>query len=115
MDIATAWKKSHLILSDRLDFHMFNNLLIASHTFARHMLTSLSIDEILLPWHVNCSTNFRGFPSLKKTKEFSLKCYTNAKTFLSSKHYVLENNKIQIPLGDKNTLTLICIYIEAFR
>ena len=60
--IATAWKKSHFILSDRSDFHMINNLLIAVHTFTRQMLTSHSVDEILLPRCVNLSTNFIGLP-----------------------------------------------------
>ena len=32
--------------------------LIADHTFAKHMLTSLSVDEILLPRYMNLSTNF---------------------------------------------------------
>ena len=35
-----------------------DNLPIAYYTFARHMLTSLSVDEILLPKYVNLSTNF---------------------------------------------------------
>ena len=35
---------------------------MAVHTFTRHMLTSLSVDEILLLWYVNLSTNFRGLP-----------------------------------------------------
>ena len=29
----TAWKKSHFILPDRLDFRMINNLLIAVHAY----------------------------------------------------------------------------------
>ena len=45
MDTLTPWKKSHFILSDRSDFSM---------------LTSLSVDEMLLPRYVNLSTNFRG-------------------------------------------------------
>ena len=39
---------------------MINNLLIAVNTFTRHMLTSFSVDEILLVRYVNLSTNFRG-------------------------------------------------------
>ena len=35
---------------------------MAVHTFSLHILTSLSVDEILLPRYVNCSTNFRGLP-----------------------------------------------------
>ena len=34
MDTGTTWKKSHFILSDKLDIHMINNLSIAFHTFA---------------------------------------------------------------------------------
>ena len=60
IDTAIALKKSYFILSDRSDFHMINNLSIVVHTFARHMLTSLSVDEILLPRYVNLSSNFRG-------------------------------------------------------
>ena len=41
---------------------MLDNLSITVHTFARCMLPSLSVDEILLPRHVHLSTNFRGLP-----------------------------------------------------
>ena len=58
--IATAWKKSCFIWSDRSDFLMIDNLSIAVHTFTRHMLSLLSVNEILLPRYVNLSTNFRG-------------------------------------------------------
>ena len=58
--MARAWKKSHVILSDRLDFYMIYKLSLAGHAFARHILTSLSVDEILQPRYVNLSTNFRG-------------------------------------------------------
>ena len=56
IDIVTASKKSRFILSERLDFHMIDNL------FVRCMLTSLSVDEILLQTYVRWSTNFRGLP-----------------------------------------------------
>ena len=39
---------------------MIDNLWIAVQVFASHMLTSLSVDEILLPRYINLSTNFRG-------------------------------------------------------
>ena len=53
-DKATAWKNSCFILSERLDFHLVNNnLSIAIHTLHIHMLTSLSVDEMLLPRHGN--------------------------------------------------------------
>ena len=41
---------------------MINNLSISVHAFTRHMLTSLSVDEILLLRYMNLSTNFRGLP-----------------------------------------------------
>ena len=58
IDTATTWKKSCFILSDRSDFYIINNLLIAAHAFARSMLASLSADEILLSRYVNSSTDF---------------------------------------------------------
>ena len=38
------------------EFHKVDNLLV--HALPIHMLTSLSVDEILLPNYVNWSTNF---------------------------------------------------------
>ena len=55
IDMATVWKKSHFILSERSDFHM----LIAVHTFAMCLLTPFSVAEILLSRYVNCSTNLK--------------------------------------------------------
>ena len=60
IDTTAAWKKYYFILSDRSNFHIINKLLIAVHAFARRILTSLSVDEILLSRYVNLSTNFRG-------------------------------------------------------
>ena len=60
IDTGTVWKNSHFILSDRSDFHMINNVLITVHTFTRHMLTSFSVDEMLLPMYMNLSNNFKG-------------------------------------------------------
>ena len=60
IDTAIASKKSCFILSDRSDFHMIDNQSIVVYIFAQYMLTSLSIDKILLPRYVNLSTNFRG-------------------------------------------------------
>ena len=57
-DIATAWKKSRFILSERSDFYMIDNLSITVHAFTRRMFISLSVDEILLPRYLNWSTNF---------------------------------------------------------
>ena len=47
-------------LSVRSDFHMIDNLFIADHNVPMRALTSLSVDEILLPRYVNCSTGLRG-------------------------------------------------------
>ena len=49
IDTTAAWKKLHFILLDRSDFHMIDNLSIAAHTFARRILMSLSVDEMILP------------------------------------------------------------------
>ena len=68
--MATTWKKSHFILLDRSDFHMIDNLSIAVHAFAKHMLTSLSINEMLPLMYVNLSSNFRGLPLRVKTAPF---------------------------------------------
>ena len=59
INIATARKKSHFILSDRSDFYMIDNQLIAVHDFAKRILTSLSVDKTQLPRYVNLSINFR--------------------------------------------------------
>ena len=40
--LATAWKTFCFILSERSDFHMVNNLLIAVHALPMHILTLLS-------------------------------------------------------------------------
>ena len=55
METATAGKKFCFILLEKSDFQMI-------HVFSRHMLTSLSVDEILLLRYVNRSTNFKGLP-----------------------------------------------------
>ena len=55
----TNWKKSLLILSERSDYHMINNLLIAVHTSARCILTSLLVDEILPPREEKNQNGFR--------------------------------------------------------
>ena len=58
-DTGTDWKNSCSILLKRLHFHMVDNLLIAVYAFPKHMLTSLSVDAILLPRYVKWSINFR--------------------------------------------------------
>ena len=50
---ATAWKKTLFILSERSDFHMVDNLSIEVYAVPMGMLTSLSVDEILLQRYVN--------------------------------------------------------------
>ena len=41
------------LLSERSDFWMVDNQSITVHDFSMHMLTSLSVDKILLPRYVN--------------------------------------------------------------
>ena len=53
-------EKIRFILLYRSDFYIIVNQLKAFYTFARGMLTSLSVDEILLPSYVNLCNNFRG-------------------------------------------------------
>ena len=53
-------KKPRLILSERSDFHLIENLLITFLAFPIHMLRSFSVDDILLPTYMNWSTNFKS-------------------------------------------------------
>ena len=50
----TVWKNYRFILSERSEFHTADNLSIAVYAFPVCMLISLSIDEILLSWHMKC-------------------------------------------------------------
>ena len=61
-DTTAAWKNSRFISSDRSNFYMIDNQSIAVYAFAWRILTSLSVDETLLPRYVKFSTNFRGPP-----------------------------------------------------
>ena len=70
---AVHHNKSRFILSDRSDFYMIGNLSMAGHAFTRHMLTSISIDKILLPEYMNGSTNFTGFLLRVEMAPFCLK------------------------------------------
>ena len=70
---ATAWKKFHFISSESSNFRMIDSLLTAVHTFTRWVLTSLSVDEILLLSSVNLSTNFRSLLLKVKMTCFCLK------------------------------------------
>ena len=76
-DLATGWKISCFILSERLDFLMIDNLSVAVNSFLRRILTSLSVDEILLPGYelVNqfYSNNFRGSSLNVEMAPFSVK------------------------------------------
>ena len=54
---ATALKNPRFILSDILPFHMIDNLSIAVYALSMCMLTSLSIDEILLPSYIKKDDN----------------------------------------------------------
>ena len=58
----TAWKKSWFILLAVSDFQMIDNLSIAFQAFARGMLTSFSVDGMLLLRYINSSTKSRGLP-----------------------------------------------------
>ena len=61
-DIATTWKTSSFDLTERLDFQIIDSQSIAVHAFLTCLLTSLSVDKILLPRYVNLFTNFKGSP-----------------------------------------------------
>ena len=78
----TVWKKSLFIVLERSDFNIVDNLLIAIDAFAMRMVTSISIDEILLLRYVKRSTNFRDLhlevkmgPSISKRMNFVLFAY----------------------------------------
>ena len=68
-----ALKKSLLILSNRSDFYMIDKLSIAVHAFVKHNVTSISVDETLLPRYVNFSTYFRRQPLRVEKASFRLK------------------------------------------
>ena len=53
-DMAIA-KNFRFILAERSDFHMVDKLPIVVHALPIHMLTSLSVDEILLPNYIDWS------------------------------------------------------------
>ena len=55
-DTTTAWKNCLFNLSVRFDFHTTDNLFIAAHAFPIRALTSFSVEEMLLPKYLNCST-----------------------------------------------------------
>ena len=65
---------------------MIDNLSIAFHTFARHMLTCISVDKMLLPKYVNWSTNFRGLSLKVETAHFCLKHKCSVLFVFTSRH-----------------------------
>ena len=67
-DTATVCKRPYFILLDRSVFHMIDNLSLAFHAFTWHMLTSLSVDEML-----NWFTNYRSLPFRVEMAHFCLK------------------------------------------
>ena len=66
-------KKSQLILSDKSDFHMIDNLSGAFHAFSRCILTSISADEILLQRFLRWFTNLGDLPVRMMMAPFCLK------------------------------------------
>ena len=77
IDMATSWKNSYFILSERSDFYMVYNLLAAVHALPMHILTLLSVDETLLPHYMNGFTNFRCLPYNVEMTPLTLK-YINS-------------------------------------
>ena len=60
INTVTAWQKSRFISLDRQDFHKINNFSISVYAFARCLLTSLSVDEMMLFRYENLSSRSRG-------------------------------------------------------
>ena len=48
IDTTIAWKKLHFILLGSSNFYMINNLLITVNAFARRILMTFLVDEMLL-------------------------------------------------------------------
>ena len=59
-DMAIAWKNPHFISSERSYFLMTVSLSLAFHALPMHMLTMLSVDEILLPRYMIQSTDSKA-------------------------------------------------------
>ena len=57
-DSVTPWNYQLFMRSERLHFHIVNNLSIAVHALRMRTFISLSVDEILLPKYINGSVNF---------------------------------------------------------
>ena len=69
-------KKSFFIRSKRSDFHRIENLSIALHAFCIFLLTSLSVNEILLLKYLNSFTNFTRIQLKVETAPFILNRWT---------------------------------------
>ena len=71
---------------------MMNNLSIADENVPMHMVTLLSVDEILLPRYVNRSTNFRedGFFLFKLCELFYLRSCRAQHNLLLASVYTAE-------------------------
>ena len=72
IDMTTAWKKLHFILSEKFDFHMIDNLSIPVHAFVICILIS-SVDVKQLLRCAKLSTSFRAPPNSVEMSPFGLK------------------------------------------
>ena len=59
MNTNMVWKKSRVILTDRLDFQVIDSHLVAFQDFTMRLLTSFSEDDVLLPRYMNWSTDYK--------------------------------------------------------
>ena len=57
---STDTAKFHFMISENVDVYMINDVFIVVQIIPLGMLTSISVDEIMLLRYVNRSTNFRG-------------------------------------------------------
>ena len=88
-DTFTAWKNSCFILSV-IDFYMVDNLSITVHFFPICMLTSFSVDEILL-------TRYTYFRSLPFNEEIALSCLKHITSVL---HNIIQRQFLSLPVPD---------------
>ena len=79
-ETSTACKNFCFIQSEKPDFNIVYSLSIVVYALPMHMLTSLSVDEILLARYVNWSTYFRGLPL---DEEMAPSCLKHMKSILS--------------------------------
>ena len=74
IDKATDLKKSRFISSDIYIIHIIINQSIRVYTFARRILTWLSVDDILLPRYEHLSTNSRSLPLNDNKRKYFKRC-----------------------------------------